>query len=157
MQDEIKKKPKKDLYLMANTNDNLNMTRYGKDLHVFTPDEHNLTKSFDQFSNLFAMRTRKSREYWLLDITDFGLEVAKQKLNNLPTLDLDDDLYLFEGKHVLKLWEFYEINKDLPRVCNPYATWSSEDGLQVINKSKWIRRRNLQVNLYLMKFIITTY
>ena len=147
MQDEIKKKPKKDLYLMANTNDNLNMTRYGIDLHVFIPDEHNLTKSLDQFYNLFAMRTRKSREYWLLDITDFGLEDAKENLKNLPTLDLDDDMYLFEGKNhgVLKLWEFYEIKKDLPRVCNPYATWNSEDGLQIINKSKWIGRRNLQV------------
>ena len=131
---------------MTSANDNMNTTGYGKELHVSIPGEHNLTKSLDQFSKLFALRTRKSREYWLLDISDFGLEVAKEKLKNLPTLDLDDDLYLFDGTHgVLKLWEFYAINKDLPKVSNPYATWNSEDGLQVINKSKWSRRRNLQV------------
>ena len=148
MQGNIKPKSKKDLYVLASNNNNSNMTCFGKDLRVFIPDENNFTKSIDYFFSLFAMRTRKSREYWLLDITDFGSDVAiaKDELEKLPNLDLDDDLYLFVSKNdVVKLWELYEINKNLSKVLNPYATWISEDGLQVISKSKWVRRKNLQV------------
>ena len=158
MQDHNKPNTKKDFYVLASANDNSNITYIGKDLRVFIPDGNNLTKSIDHFFTLFAMRTRKSREYWLLDITHFGVEVATAKniLEKLPNLDLDDDLYLFVGNtDVVKLWELYEINKDLTKVLNPYATWTSEDGLQVISKSKWVRRRNLQV-LLMKKYLNCT-
>ena len=71
----------------------------GKDLHVFIPDRENLNKSLDNFSDLFAMRTRKSQEYWLLDGTNIKeslKDLFEMRVKDLPNLDLDDDLYFVE-------------------------------------------------------------
>ena len=71
----------------------------GKDLHLFVPDPENLNKSLDHFSDLFAMRTRKSQEYWLLDGTNIKeslKDLFEIRVKDLPNLDLDDDLYFVE-------------------------------------------------------------
>ena len=74
-------------------------SRTGQDLHVFIPDEENLNQSMDHFFDLYASRTRKSREFWMLDLTSIDVsvkELFETKLKELPNLDLDDDLYLVE-------------------------------------------------------------
>ena len=71
----------------------------GKDLHVFIPDRENLNNSLDRFSDLFAMRTRKSQEYWLLDGTNIKeslKDLFEMRVKDLPNLDFDDDLYIVE-------------------------------------------------------------
>ena len=136
--------------MMANPRNNLT-TRYGKDLHVFVPDDRNLNKSLDHFVNLYSLRTRKNREFWLLDVSNLrsAKEVSEKQLKTLPTLDLDDDLYLFEtiGED-LKIWELYEIQPSLPRVLQQYGLWNKKaKGIQINRENvKWKRRRDLQVN-----------
>ena len=135
---------------MANPRNNLT-TRYAKDLHVFVPDDRNLNKSLDHFVNLYSLRTRKNREFWLLDVSNLrsAKEVSEKQLKTLPTLDLDDDLYLFEtiGED-LKIWELYEIQPSLPRVLQQYGLWNKKaKGIQINRENvKWKRRRDLQVN-----------
>ena len=90
----------RNFFLALNTPEmDLNQQRFGKDLQVFIPNEQKFDESLNRFFDLFATRTRTNREYWLLDLTKVNhsaKEVAKTKLKNLKTLDLDDDLYLLE-------------------------------------------------------------
>ena len=148
---ELQTNNKQNLFvIMANPNRNLT-TRYGKDLHVFILDNRNLNKSLDHFVELYAVRTKKNNEFWLLDITDLGSakKVSENKLKKLPNLDLNDDLYIFEGSdEELKIWELYEIQPSMPRILQLYGTWKrhSREGIQLLkNENKWIRRKDLQV------------
>ena len=134
---------------MANPRNNLT-TRYGKDLHVFVPDDRNLNESLDHFIDLYSVRTRRNREFWLLDISNLGSakEVSENQLKNFPSLDLNDDLYLFEFHDKdLKIWELYKIQESLPPVLQTYGMWNGEsrEGIQIIDKNKWARRKDLQV------------
>ena len=113
--------------MMANPRNNLT-TRYGKDLHVFVPDDRNLNKSLDHFIDLYySVRTRKNHEFWLLDISSLGSanDVSENQLKNLSNLDLNDDLYLFQtiDDEDLMIWELYDIQATLPRVLQIYVTW----------------------------------
>ena len=77
-----------------------------EDLHVFIPNAEMIDLSIKQFIDMYSLRTKKSREYWLLDIGywtvndedrgNFHKRITHD-LRNLQ-LDLDDDLYFFEGK-----------------------------------------------------------
>ena len=144
----------RNLNLSIRSNESSLNQRYGKDLHVFIPKENQFIDSINRFFDLFGMRTRKSREYWLLDLTKINMstdEISDKILNDLPNLDLDDDLYLMiqNRPEVIKVLEFYEIKPNIPRVLKPYASWDGKDGLQVISsaRSKWYRRRDLKVSL----------
>ena len=51
------------------------------------------------------MRTRKSREYWLVDVSSWTANLTEDQLTDQLrlafrdlSLDLDDDLYLYNGK-----------------------------------------------------------
>ena len=71
----------------------------GQDLHVFVPDDDRFNQSLDKFFEIYSRRTKRSREFWLLDFTGVNKsvkELAETKLTELPNLDLDDDLYLVE-------------------------------------------------------------
>ena len=82
-----------------------------EDLHIFIPNAEMIDLSIKQFIDMYSLRTKKSREYWLLDI---GYWIANDEdrgnfhkrithdLRNLQ-LDLDDDLYFFEGKTTIKI------------------------------------------------------
>ena len=84
-----------------------------EDLQVFIPNPEMIESSIKQFIEMYSLRTRKSREYWLLDIgywtanvedrTSF-YEKIRYDLRNLQ-LDLDDDLYFFEGKTMLEYYD----------------------------------------------------
>ena len=133
---------------MANPRNNLT-TRYGKDLHVFVPDDRNLNKSLDHFIDLYSVRTRKNREFWLLDISSLGSanDVSENQLKNLSNLDLNDDLYLFQAidDEDLMIWELYEIQPTLPRVLQFYGTWKRGELQGKTNERKWTRRKDLKV------------
>ena len=82
-----------------------------KDLQVFIPNTEMIEESIKQFVEMYSLRTRKSLEYWLVDIgywtanvddkTSF-YERIRHDLRNLHSLDLDDELYFFEGKTILE-------------------------------------------------------
>ena len=79
-----------------------NNTFFDKDLHVFVMDPEHLDKSVKVFSGLYSLRTRKSREFWLIDISPWNsryprgqmIRQIKSDFRGLP-LDIDDDLFLF--------------------------------------------------------------
>ena len=82
-----------------------------EDLHVFIPNVKMIEDSLKQFVAMYSLRTKKSREYWLLDIRYWTAnaedkpnfyERIRQDLKHLQ-LDLDDDLYFFEGKTFLDI------------------------------------------------------
>ena len=88
------------------TNMSYNQTVMDEDLHIFIPSANMIEESVKQFIKMYSLRTKKSREYWLLDIGYWTAnaddktnlyERIRQDFKNLQ-LDLDDDLYFFEGK-----------------------------------------------------------
>ena len=95
------------------TNTFYNRTIVHEDLQVFIPNTDMIEESIKQFVKMYSLRTRKSHEYWLVDIgywtanvddrTSF-YENIRHDLRNLH-LDLDDDLYLFEGKTMLEYYD----------------------------------------------------
>ena len=96
------------------TNAFYNRTMNDKDLQVFIPNTEKIEESIKQFVDMYSLRTRKSHEYWLVDIGYWTVNVEdktgfyeriRHDLRNLQ-LDLDDDLYFFEGKTMLIL-EYY--------------------------------------------------
>ena len=75
-----------------------------EDLHIFIPNANMIEESVKQFIEMYSLRAKKSSEYWLLDIgywtakdRDNFRETIRNDLRDLQ-LDLDDDLYFFEGK-----------------------------------------------------------
>ena len=95
--------------------DKFNQTSSGKDLHVFIPNDQRLTESLDHLFGLYDMRTRKNRDFWLLDLSNINetsRELIDTKLRDLPGLDFDDDLHLLELSKV-------EIN-DEPEYDHPW-------------------------------------
>ena len=131
---------KADIYLaiVSHTQVNISSAWHDKDLHVFVPDESNLNISMEIFFELNEMRTRKNREYWLLDSTFLNVEednLSDTILNDLPNLDLDDDIYLFEADDEgdIKLCEYYEIHHTIPRKFLPYGNWNEIEGLRILD------------------------
>ena len=134
---------------MTNSNGNLTFARTGKDLHVFVSDAYRQNQSLDLFHDLYSMRTTKSLEFWLLDVSLLESGLLDSSMIDLKTLDLNDDLYLYELKdNGIEIWEYYEIHSSLPRVLQAYGFWTEVD-LEVFEMSKWIRRRDLKVHIYI--------
>ena len=50
------------------------------------------------------------------------------------------------GNEGLKIFEYYEIHPSVPRLQSEYGTWTARDGLRLIEPSKWIRRKDMQVS-----------
>ena len=121
------------------------------DLHVFIPNDSELTRSVDLFIHFYSLRKKLNAEYWLLDIS--GFESMNDIIGSLQKLklDLDDDLYLYnydKQKTEVKVMEFYEIHSSLKRKLINYASWNSINGLNVTSLEKWNRRKNLDVSTY---------
>ena len=122
------------------------------DLHVFIPNESDLTQSFDVFINLYSMRKKWDQEYWLLDTsgTKFIDDATTGYLQNLQ-LDLDDNLFLYEYNNTLmkevSIMEYYEIHSSRPRKLRFYGKWSTLNGFYFIGEDKWSRRKNLEVSI----------
>ena len=134
---------------MKDSNGNLTFARTGKDLHLFVSDASHQNQSLELFHDLYFMRTTKSLEYWLLDVSMLEPGILDSSMQDLKTLDLNDDLYLYELKdNGIEIWEYYEIHSSLPRVLQAYGFWTEVD-LEVFEMSKWIRRRDLKVHIYI--------
>ena len=80
-------------------------------MHIFIPNAKMIEISIKLFIEMYSLRTKKSREFWLLDIGHWTAnsddrcnfyERIKHDLRHLQ-LDLDDDLYFFEGKAILQI------------------------------------------------------
>ena len=78
---------------------------FDKDLHLLTMDQDNIDEGLKTFKGLYLMRTRKSREYWLVDVSSLASNLTEDQLTEQLrlafedlSLDLDDDLYLYNGK-----------------------------------------------------------
>ena len=93
-----------------------------EDLQVFIPNTKQIDESLKQFVEIYSMRTRKNREYWLIDIGYWTANVEdrtsfydriRNDLRDLQ-LDLDDDLYFFEGKNML---EYYDRFLSISLIC----------------------------------------
>ena len=146
-----------------------------EDLQVFIPNTEIIEESIKQFVKMYSLRTRKSCEYWLVDIGYWTVNVDDRTgfyerighdLRNLH-LDLDDDLYFFEGKICLCLnimilfcqyfcsvereksvhiWEHYSISKSAQRKISYLGSWNLDTGFQQMDTQKWIRRTDLEVS-----------
>ena len=126
-----------------------------KELKVFIMNDDNedeLKASLKRFIELFSMRQKTDREFWLVDITALmnsnGMQGVLDALKDLK-LDLDDDLYLYgfeKDQPMIKLYEFYEIHSQIPKQILPFGSWSEVEGLKLPGEGKWVRRRNLQVS-----------
>ena len=102
--------PTKIAFNYLGTNTLYNKTVIDEDLQVFIPNTEMMEESIKQFVEMYSLRTRKSHEYWLVDIgywtaniddrTSF-YERIRHDLRNLH-LDLDDDLYFYKGNTILE-------------------------------------------------------
>ena len=64
----------------------------------------------------------------------------------------DDDLYMYSKSQteneIISILELYEISKDLARILRTFSNWKPSNGLMnITNKSKWIRRQDLNVEV----------
>ena len=124
---------------------------FNDDLHIFIPDDYELTHSMDLFIHLFSLRKKLNAEYWLLDVS--GFESMNDIIHSLQKLELDfdDDLYLYnynEGQtELVQILEYYEIHSSLKRKLIRYGSWNSINGLNVTTSEKWNRRKNLDVSM----------
>ena len=121
------------------------------DLHVFIPNDSDLTHSFDVFINLYSLRKKWYQEYWLLDVSGSKSidDATTGYLQNLQ-LDLDDNLFLYTYNNTLimrevSIMEYYEIHSSHPRKLRFYGNWNTINGLKVTGEDKWNRRKNLEV------------
>ena len=133
------------LYLIFEKLNNHNdIKQQDKDLHVFVPDQSSLDESLVYFQFLYSKRTRLSFEFWLLDVTNIE---QKDFLDTLPTLDIDDDLFLYEtdNKGMVTIWEYYEIHASVNRKMLEYGTWSLKVRLETSKATKWVRRSDFEV------------
>ena len=103
------------------TNTFYNRTMIDEDLQVFIPDTKLIKESIKELVEMYCLRTRQNREYWLIDIGYWTANVddrtsfydrIRNDLRDLQ-LDLDDDLYFFEGKNKL---EYYERFLSIPLI-----------------------------------------
>lgn len=126
------------------TNKKDSVKAHDEDLNVVFLDD-NLFK----FSNIYARRTWRNKEFWLLDVSAWtSVEVLKNDLDSsITNLDLDDDFYLYSyDNDSISVWEYYRIYNSRLTILELYAQWNVYgNGVKILHPDKWIRRSNLQV------------
>ena len=93
-------------------------------------------------------RTRKDKEFWLIDITSLkSMEYAKTMLNNLP-LDIDDDIFpfMFVNDTFVDIWEIYKLESENDPIVRKFGLWKTNMGIFSTAPSKWQRRKDLTVS-----------
>ena len=93
-------------------------------------------------------RTRKDKEYWLVDISALKtMENAKSMLADLA-LDIDDDVYTFKfvNNTFVDIWEIYKLKPENDLIVKKFGKWNLEIGLLSTVISKWQRRKDLTVS-----------
>ena len=74
-------------------------------IHMFLVNRNSVNESISIFNRLYSKRTKRSKEFWLLDATYLMNNVPEDQqkgqilsdFSNVP-IDLDDDLYFFSGR-----------------------------------------------------------
>ena len=132
-----------DFKIFPNTSEYVENVVEEYDVHVYTI---NSIESKNYFIDLYSLRTNLNKEYWLVDVSYWNdIEEVYEEFQNLK-LDLNDDLYLYQkNSNIFVLWEMYQIHQNIPKKILKYGKWSIEKGLIIENKSKWDRRKNLEV------------
>ena len=120
----------------------------GRILCFFLVDPKNKHESLKHFKHIFNPEQNRNEVIWLLDTGSHqDLDEVKGFLSE-TTLDLDDDLYLFNrsgsGTTIL---EAYRVSTAMPVAILDLGSWNESTGLKITDKSKWIRRKDLQVRL----------
>ena len=110
---------------------------FEKDLHLFITDPNNSDQNIQIFKRLFSMRTRKSQEHWLVDISSWTANLTKDYFADRLRfdfeglqLDLDDDLYLYQSKLTNQLREFLLINVQMKLI--PLSIFSEQEDLTML-------------------------
>ena len=129
---------------------NKKLKQNNKDINIYITDENDPDASLKLFFELFSSKSNTDRDYWLLDVTQlrFHGKSFANELKDLPNCNLDCELYLFDNDgDMIKIWEYYSINPNVPSQILPYTSWSQNEGLFNLNPRKWKRRNNLQLSL----------
>ena len=116
-------------------------------LFVFIPNESNLDQSIKDFVKLRSEKRMYNKEFWLFDISPWPTVYHAGKAIEKIPLNLESDLYLYKtmGLHYgIALWDHYEIHTTVPRQLLTYGQWNDLDGLKIVEKAKWPRRRNMK-------------
>ena len=86
-----------------------------------------------------------NKEFWLFDVSSLPTVYHAAKAIEKIPLDLESDLYLYKIKgEIITLWDHYEIHPTIPRQILNYGQWNYLEGLKIVDKEKWIRRRNMR-------------
>ena len=99
-------------------------------------------------------RTRKDKEFWLIDISDLhNIDNASSIINMLDnlTLDFDDDIFIFTfiENDSARIWERYKFAPEKDLIVKDFGNWAGEIGLKLTNLEKWQRRGDLSVSILL--------
>ena len=122
------------------------------DMNLFIPNHSIMNQSLDIFISLYNFQNVRNLKYWLLDVSDFEYidDSIEGHLKSLQ-LDLDDNLFLYKHgnnfKNEITITEYYEIHSFHPRRSISYGKWDTINGLKITKEDKWIRRKNLEVEL----------
>ena len=115
-------------------------------------DSDKLKQSIKLLDNKMKERTRKDKEFWLIDISDLhNIDNASSIINmldNLP-LDVDDDIFLFMfiENESARIWEMYKLAPEKDLIIKDFGNWTKEIGLKLTNLEKWQRRGDLSVSI----------
>ena len=115
-------------------------------------DEQSKNESLKLFVEMYSMRLRSDREFWLFtasSLTNDSRGEVREIIGDLKELklDLDDDLFIINNAkdgNALEIFEFYEIHPTVPKQLLIYGTWDFMNGTSLSKLQKWNRRRNLQ-------------
>ncbi len=80
---------------------------------------------------------------WMVEVNNDT--VVRQMINTLK-LKFDDNVFFYYGDpHTIYLWEAYRIDKSMPVTYKYLCTWIHGQGFVMLPKTKWERRKDLQV------------
>ena len=141
-------------FLFLNKHHNESQTRLG-DLNVYIPDGSSINSVNKNFQKIYSERPRNDNSFWLFDISSYiSLENWQKHFQSL-NVNLNEDLYLYYFENTTKpkvlIWECYRVHPTMSMKIVPYGTWSKQNGLSINSNEKWIRRKDLEVNVTLSR------
>ena len=110
-----------------------------------------MKQSLTCLENKMKERTRREKEFWLIDISAFqNIDNASSMLNTL-SLDVDDDifLYMFIENDTASIWEMYKLAPEKDVIIRDFGSWTKEIGLKFTTLEKWQRRGDLYVSIFM--------
>ncbi len=85
------------------------------------------------------------REYWLINVNHIGTDF----LQDIASIDIDDNVFVYFSKEdVIEVYEAYRIHPSMPLEFGEYLSWERGFASRSLTLSKYIRRKNMKVNIY---------